>query len=235
MPQELRLFNIGNTHVQCGVLSGGKITGLSVCDTVGFEAPQDGRSCAAASVVPAVGTKFVSAGAFVLDSRSLNPGLLNLSAMKSPSTIGADRLANAVSLTLGALPAVCIDFGTCITFETVDAERRMLGGAILPGRMLLRRALNSWTAQLPLTELRKTAAEPPGDCTVDAVDCGCDLGAAGSVRFILESLQRKFPGIRVVLTGGDAEFFHPFFPDAEQGGADFTLRGLAEAFRARIV
>ena len=51
-----------------------------------------------------------------------------------PRTIGADRLANAVSAThfYGA-PVVVVDFGTAVTFDIISRDRNYIGGVIAPG------------------------------------------------------------------------------------------------------
>ena len=51
-----------------------------------------------------------------------------------PSSIGADRLANAVAAAaLHELPAVVVDLGTAISFDVLSADAEYLGGAIAPG------------------------------------------------------------------------------------------------------
>ena len=51
-----------------------------------------------------------------------------------PSTIGADRLANAIAAhaRFGA-PVVVVDFGTAVTFDVVDASGNYTGGISAPG------------------------------------------------------------------------------------------------------
>jgi len=127
----------------------------------------------------------------------------------------------------GPLPALCVDFGTAVNLEFVDAERRMCGGAILPGRLLLRRALHDYTAKLPLTNLKQKHTDFPGGCTTDAIDIGCDTGAVGAVRELLSELERSHPGVRKVACGGDAPFFLQFLHGFELADDLFTLRGIA--------
>jgi type III pantothenate kinase len=226
-----RLFNIGNTHaVSADVREDGSFTGIRSVPTEEFH-PEEFLipGSGVVSVVPRFDEAFRNAGAFVLDWRSCNP-VISLEKMLTPETIGADRIANAVSLaSTGKLPAVCIDCGTAITFEYVDQNRCLCGGAILPGRKLLRKALHDYTAKLPLVPFPDQVPEFPGRNTVEAIQIGTDSGAVGAVREILEQLRAKEPELRVVLCGGDAPFFHPYFPEAECYGSEFTLKGLAYA------
>lgn len=224
-----RIFNIGNSHVQIAELAeNGSLRPLASLETAEFH-PEEYKApvMAAASVVPALEDAMRSLGAFMI-SPSDACGPVDLSCMKNPSTLGADRLANAAELIFsGPLPALCIDFGTAINLELVDEKGRMRGGAILPGRLLLRKTLHDHTAKLPMTDLRSFRTDFPGNCTVDAIDIGCDTGALGAVREILCEAERRYPGIRKIACGGDAPFFLDFLHGFELADNLFTLRGIA--------
>ena len=227
---DCRLFNVGNTHVQIADLCSGMIHPVAKVPTSEFHPEKFAApEMAAASVVPALEELLRHAGALIV-SPNFARGPVDLSLMKTPETLGADRLANAAALILsGPLPAMCIDFGTAINLEFVDSKRRMRGGAILPGRLLLRRALHDYTAKLPLTELRSDIPGFPGNNTVDAIDIGVDAGALGAVREVLARMEKQFAGesIRRVACGGDAPFFLRELPGFEFADDTFTLRGIA--------
>lgn len=228
-----RLFNIGNTHVLTADLNhDGTLSDYRVFETPGFHPePFLAEKNAVVSVVPAWEEYFQKKGAFVLNWQSCSP-VVSLSKMGTPETIGADRIANSVALiSTGTVPAVCVDCGTAITFEYVDSGNRLRGGAILPGRQLLRNALHAYTAKLPLVPLTEVELPVPGKNTVEAIQIGTDTGAIGAVREILTQFRKLEPGIRVVFCGGDAGFFRAIFPEAEFYGADFTLKGLAHAMQ----
>ena len=150
------------------------------------------------------------------------------------TTLGQDRVANAVYLTQrAALPAVSIDFGTCITAEVVDDRKRFLGGAIFPGRTLTRRALNLYTSKLPFVELADELPPCPGTNTADAIRMGTDAAAIDAVAGFLARLE-KLLGCRpeVYACGGDRAFFlrAPELAGMKDGGGDFTLRGVELLF-----
>ena len=150
------------------------------------------------------------------------------------STVGADRLANAVAaMEYDRLPVVVIDFGTAITFEVVDAQRRFAGGAILPGRALLRKALNAGTAQLPLIDRDEDNVPEIGRNTKEAILLGVDRGVTGSVQAVLTSILNTVEGgqATVIGTGGDLGFFKKTIGNMIDGGADFTLRGILRAWK----
>ncbi len=229
-----RLFNAGNTHVQIAEFSGVSIELTAVVPTAEFKLNDFlTKNMAAASVVPALEQQFRDAGAFIVSPQMTNCPV-DLSCMKNPSTLGADRLANAASLIFsGSLPALCVDFGTAINLEFVDSERRMRGGAILPGRRILRKSLNDYTAKLPLTELTERVPDFPGNNTIDAVNLGVDCAAVGAVRELLHRMETTFPGqkIRRIACGGDAPFFLRELSGFELADELFTLRGIAEIYR----
>ncbi len=228
--KNLTILNIGNTHVHIyDSLPDGVIVKRAVINTPEFAASPATwiglpHRTIAASVVPTVTGNLAALGIFVVSSKMTFP----FSVKKLDiSTVGADRLANAAQLTDGKLPAVCIDFGTAVTFEIVTEEKEFTGGAIMPGRMLLRRTLNDYTAQLPLIDMTDVLPSVPGSNTVDAMRIGTDLAAVGAVREILAAVEKLFPAgtLRKVACGGDRRFFLKHL-SLEDGGDDFTLQGI---------
>ena len=229
MADPLHILNIGNTHVRlfespdpeslipAGIFS----TPDFGPDTVRKYLPR----LAAASVVPRLTEALRNAGAFVISGTMelpFAPSSLDL------STVGADRLANAAALLNGPLPALSIDFGTAIDIEYVTADRRFEGGAILPGRSLLRAALHDHTAQLPLIPLSDELPALPGLNTADAMRIGTDRAALGAVReLIREWREMCAPApLRVVACGGDRHFFLKYINGMTDGGEHFTVRGI---------
>ena len=123
-----------------------------------------------------------------------------------PSTLGADRLANAAGAAArGGCPVVVADIGTAVTVDAVDAAGCFIGGLIAPGPRLMSDALAARTALLP-------AIDPFGVCgamgrsTVTAMRLGVRLASRGFLREAVEHC-RALPGMdraRVVVTGGYA-------------------------------
>jgi type III pantothenate kinase len=232
------LLNIGNTHTQIGQLNGGEVVLLRRLPTAEITAgvlPPELRAVSgpglAASVVPAAAAALRAAPA-TRDLVFLNAAMVTeLSfAPVDTSTLGADRVANAVAAVAGyGCPVIVLDCGTCVTIETVDAGRCFRGGAILPGRALLRRALHEHTGQLPLVELSQDCPGALGTCTRAAILAGVDLGILGAVQRLLAESRRllEAPLCPVVAVGGDADFFCRHLPDLTAGRELFTLRGLA--------
>lgn len=228
----LFVFNIGNTHTQYTIFDGKHPQTIQRCPTASFSGKlfPNGMSVAGASVAPSATAELSTYNIFWVNSSIKS--IIDFSLIEH-STVGADRLANLFRLEeISCLPAVCFDFGTAITMEIIDAERHFHGGAIAPGRMLLRRALNDHTAQLPLIELFSTPPEAFGRNTRDSIRLGVDSGAISVVRGLIERARSEFTGQKIIFygIGGDAPFFTNAIPELKVGGTDFTLQGIRRAW-----
>jgi type III pantothenate kinase len=232
------LLNIGNTHTQIGRLSGGQVTLVRRVETAGIvdgELPAELGAlrgpCLAACVVPAA-VAVLRAAAATRDVVYLDAAMAAEVdfARVDATTLGADRVANAVAaLSAYGGPVIVLDCGTCVTTEVVDGQKCFCGGAILPGRSMLRRALHEHTGQLPLVELAQECPAALGACTREAILAGVDLGILGAVeRLLADSRQRlAAESCPVVAVGGDAAFFRRHLGLLTPGDELFTLRGLA--------
>ena len=230
------IVDIGNTNTRFGVYSDAGVENLTVLPTKTFSPeslPKLDIPVAIASVVPEKSALFEKTGAFFVTpeaaSSEIDFSLIDV------STIGADRVANAAALAKYArLPAICVDCGTAITFELLDAKRVFRGGCIAPGRVLTRKSLQAGAARLPMVSTLD-AKRPPalGVDTESAILAGCDIGAIGMVSEIVAALENEMGGqvLQVVAIGGDADFFSSNILRMGYGGPDFTLKGVAEVWR----
>ena len=219
------LVDAGNTRVAFAEWDGVLPGPVQTVPTASFALPAHAGPVAAASVVPAVTAELRKAGnVFLLENTHAAAAGLSLAEVDA-STLGADRLANAVAALDYGVPALVLDCGSAITIELVDKDKRFLGGAIAPGRKLLRQTLHTNTAQLPEIPLSSRLPVFPGPNTVEALRFGIDRGAAGGARELIEACEKCYGKFNKIVTGGDAEFFAlaldlPAAPD------DFTLRGV---------
>jgi len=223
----LLLLDIGNTHTRIARSDGNAIRLLRILPTAELTAadlPEE-SPVAAASVEPRAAERLSARKIGFVTAENCG-GLIDFSQVDG-STLGADRVANAVAaVELYPLPALVIDCGSAITCELVDERRRFLGGAIAPGRGLQRRILHTGTAQLPEAELAAAVTFRPGRTTLEAIRLGVDAGALGMVRELAEVMRKSLPLRSVILTGGDAGFFARHFPEWSVAPEDFTLRGV---------
>lgn len=74
---------------------------------------------------------------------------------KTPETLGKDRIAVSVGgkLYYTDKNLFIINTGTCITYNFINSENEFLGGAISPGVNMRLKALNLFTAKLPLKDV----------------------------------------------------------------------------------
>ena len=128
--------------------------------------------------------------------------------LPEPERVGIDRLAGAAAACRVRPPGaacVLIDCGTAATVDLVTAEGVFLGGAILPGPVLMARALAEGTSRLPaLAALERTPPPAmPGRSTESAIAAGIGFGIRGAIAR-LEAEGRGVLGDSTVtiLTGG---------------------------------
>ena len=147
--------------------------------------------------------------------------------LEHPEQIGSDRLANIVALKAGGRGSgIAIDFGTAVTFSVLSIEGNFAGGVIAPGMEAMTTYLTEKTAKLPPVSL----SEPDraiGRTTVEAILSGAVFGQRGMVREILKGLVHEVGGnVRVVATGGGADFAARGLTEIDSVNRDLTLEGL---------
>ncbi len=119
----------------------------------------------------------------------------------TPQTLGADRLAAAVGayhLTKGE--TLVVDLGTAITYDFISDDGVFVGGNIAPGIAMRLRALNAYTARLPLVDPCGTV-ETWGRDTASALRSGAVDGVVGEIEYYRSRLATD---AAVILTGGGA-------------------------------
>jgi type III pantothenate kinase len=145
----------------------------------------------------------------------------------TPATLGADRLANAAGAhrVFPGRTVLVIDPGTCITYDLVEADGSYTGGAISPGMQMRSRAMNAYSARLPLVE---PGEAPPllGGSTLASLASGVHHGVVGEMEHYIGQLGRVRPGMAVVLTGGDAMRFANALKSGIFAHPLLTLEGL---------
>lgn len=144
----------------------------------------------------------------VLDSTCNLPFTLNY---ESQGTLGVDRIA-AVAGGLYLFQntnLLVIDLGTCVTFDFIDKNKVYQGGAISPGMQMRFKALNQYTAKLPLITMPSETVEVIGKTTIQCLESGVINGLVAEINFQIEAYQNQFEKLQVIICGGDATFFIP--------------------------
>jgi type III pantothenate kinase len=150
----------------------------------------------------------------------------------TPHTLGVDRMAAACGA-VELFPeqnTLVIDAGTCINYEFVDAQANYHGGAISPGIEMRFKAMNTFTARLPLVSLNKEA-DLIGNSTERCMQSGVMNGVLGEVEGMIQRYQDKYPELKVVLCGGDAPLFENRLKPTIFAAPDLVLMGLNRILR----
>ena len=120
-------------------------------------------------------------------------------------TLGIDRaLALWGAGETWSWPMLVIDAGTALTLTAADANRCLVGGAILPGVGLQLQSLAQRTADLPFVEQGVISLPPRWALnTEEAIQSGVIYTIIAGLRDFIEAWWQEFPGSKVILTGGD--------------------------------
>ena len=245
LPAMILLLDVGNTHVHCGWADQSRVTrsidfptaawrekvpdSAALKSFMGRRKPQGAYLC---SVVPAVtlSAQSVLKELFGIRAEQLSPeNLIGVGIdYPAPSTIGQDRLANAVAAKqhFGA-PVVVVDFGTAVTFDVVNGDGNYAGGIIAPGMAVMTDYLHEKTALLPRIKIREPKSVI-GRSTEEAMLVGAVHGYRGLVRELIRELKKELraPKLPVVATGGYAAFLAKGLSEITKVCPGLTLEGL---------
>ncbi len=145
----------------------------------------------------------------------------------TPATLGLDRIA----LVAGAVDAyphkncLIIDAGTCITYDFVNNKGEYLGGAISPGIQMRLKAMNHFTARLPMAKV-SDLHDFIGGTTHESLSSGAVHGAINEVVGTIKKYKSRFPEMITILTGGDLEVFDGLLKNTIFAAPEILLRGL---------
>ena len=127
---------------------------------------------------------------------------------QTKKTLGKDRIAAVV----GAFDLypntniLIIDAGTAITFDIINEAGQYLGGNISPGLEMRFKALNQFTGRLPLVQ-KNDFENLYGRTTEEAIRAGVQHGVVFETDKAIETFKEFYNNLKVIITGGDANFF----------------------------
>ncbi|HLU87841.1 MAG TPA: type III pantothenate kinase [Taishania sp.] len=149
----------------------------------------------------------------------------------TPNSLGKDRICNAVGAWAVNPNAnsLVIDVGTCIKYDFVSSENTYQGGAISPGIRLRYRALNDYTANLPLlTDV--TPANLIGKSTHEAIHSGVINGMQAEMNQIIKQYEDIYDSLTIFVTGGDMNCFELVAKNNIFANKNLTLEGLYQIY-----
>lgn len=144
-----------------------------------------------------------------------------------PYEIGTDLVANAYSAykRLGEA-CIVVDFGTALTFTTVDRSGKILGVAIAPGIKTAMKALANQTAQLPEIPLALPESVI-GLHTTHAMQAGILWGYVGMAKELISKIRAEVHAdYKAVATGGLSFVMKPLGDIFEFIDPELTINGL---------
>ncbi len=146
-------------------------------------------------------------------------------AYKTPKSVGADRLALVAGAVLKTPDKnqLIIDAGTCVTYDFIDAQNIYHGGAISPGLSLRYKALNDYTANLPLLKPDNKTVEMIGTDTKSSIQSGVIWGLVYEIEGYIVNYNLKFAPLTVYLTGGDKKLLDRYIKNKIFVSSKFLL------------
>lgn len=144
---------------------------------------------------------------------------------RDPSQLGCDRWAALIAARARvAGPCLVVSAGTAMTVDALAADGLFLGGIIVPGAGLMKRALAGSTAGL--AEAAGAFDDFPRS-TADAMESGALQALAGAVERMARLLrERARAEPRCVLSGGAAPLLAPLLGPAAEVADNLVLEGL---------
>ena len=245
----LLAIDIGNTNITIGVYNQDDLIGTyrlttrfqRTSDEYGFMLlsflnassidVQDIEDVIISSVVPKINYSFINS---IKKNLYKNPIMIGPGVktgidirIDNPSTLGADRLVDAVGAyyTYGG-PCLVIDFGTATTYDVVSRHGEFLGGATAPGIGICAQALSSQAAKLPEIEIQKPEKVIAKN-TIKSMQAGIVFGYIGQTEYIIDKIKEEYgEDLKVISTGGLGRMIANETDKIDIYDIDLTFKGL---------
>jgi type III pantothenate kinase len=227
-------FDFGNTRLKAAIFQHTKLTGVIILDNDNITTIEsllekvDAPKTILSSVInhnPEIETLLAAKTKFHKLNHISN--LPFTTPVGKPETIGADRLALSAAAVYfyPKQHNLVIGMGSCITYNFINADHEFLGGGISPGMEMRMKALNQFTAKLPIV---KPDGNVPlvGYDTVSNILSGVVLGMANEVDGFINSYKERYGNFNVHLTGGDLVYLAPHLKNQIFADPELIFKGL---------
>ena len=147
--------------------------------------------------------------------------------IQAKDSIGEDRIVNVFFAKKSFIKStIIVDFGTATTLDVLDKDGNYAGGIITPGIDISLMSLKKNTAKLPLVKFKKVE-NVVGITTEQAIQSGFFWGYICMIKGLIEKIQtEKKTKFKVILTGGNSNFFQGIFNKDVLIDEFFTSKGL---------
>ncbi len=229
------VIDIGNTRIKAALFEGSELKHFFVYDSTtellasGILEKYSVSDCILASVVNEIGP-FLEMLRWKVKLLLFNADtpvpIKNL--YKSAHTLGSDRLAGAVGGNNFSPNSnvLVIDAGTCIKYNFITKNNEYLGGGISPGLQMRFKAMHTFTSRLPLLEVDEKSDILIGKDSNESIISGAQNGAVAEIDGIITQYKEQYPDIKVILTGGDVNFFEKRLKNSIFADQNLILKGL---------
>jgi type III pantothenate kinase len=242
-PSSLLAVDIGNSETTVGRFVGRDLDGFwrltsgrHTADEVRYileallKVPAAGWGSILCSVVPALTKPWSDA---LRSLTGLTPVEVTAAGSKlpvqvpDPSSVGADRIANAYAArALYGTPAIVVDLGTATTLDCISKAGAYVGGAIAPGVVTASEELFRRAARLARVDLRRPE-RALGKTTEECLRIGVLWGNAGLVDALVRRVRAELGGRpKVIATGGLASVLAPECETVDVVDETLTLKGM---------
>jgi len=143
------------------------------------------------------------------------------------NTLGKDRIA-LIAAAQHLFPkqnVLVIGCGTCITYNFINAKNEFLGGSIHPGLKMRIKAMHHFTKNLPLVEIQANK-NLIGKNTIENLTIGSSMATAKEIDAMIDAYKVKFSKLKIIITGGDADFLVSLLKNKIFAIPNLTLLGL---------
>jgi type III pantothenate kinase len=232
------IIDIGNTSTKLAVYDGHKKISVSRINEISCEELE--KELSGIKIEKAIISSVKKLPPFISDLLFVKIPFVHVLSYKSklpfsieyetPETLGSDRIA-AVAGAYNTFPGaniLAIDAGTAITFDFIESDVYK-GGNISPGLTMRFKALNNFTDRLPLVSISDNYSFP-GRNTTDAIIAGVITGVTYEINEYIRTFKKKNSDLKIILTGGDGEFFKDkinikikYLPDIVTDGLNHIL------------
>ncbi len=135
---------------------------------------------------------------------------------QTPQSLGLDRLALVIAAhhLYPTQAVLVIDAGTCITYDSVDAEANYFGGSISPGIKMRFDAMHHFTSKLPQLSFDTSFDRDFGSSSEEAISSGAINGSVYEAEGFIKAFLSKHKNGKIILSGGDSSFFDSKFKNS---------------------
>ena len=227
-------LDFGNTRQKCAIFNNAEIVDLVVLNTTSIEdlkniiqQHQPTNSILSSVINHSIEIENLLAETTNFHKLNYQSKLPITTPVGKPETIGADRLAicSAVANMFPQQHNLAIGLGTCITYNFINKFGEFLGGSISPGMLMRFKAMNDYTALLPVIEAQHQFPLIGYDTKTNLLS-GVLYGLAKEIDGIIDLYKEKYDKLNVVLTGGDAQFFAQHLVNKINDEPNLLFKGL---------